>query len=1366
MKTQKKIIACMVIMAMLLHGAAVFAQKDSGGTEVSGWNFFENNCDATVSLVNDEANSGKNSLHIVNKTSASGESNYFRVHTEVNFPEKGQYKFGCYIKTKNAGNTKMFIQSNMPSIVPFSKTRDWQRFEFTYDRAEAGGDWLGIITYDKCDDIWIDDVFLYLIDENGEQIGENLVQNPSFEANVASGSSGTAVEDGSGYYYHNDNLKTVGGYLARSKNIPVSYVKNMQIDGSTEDWNEIMPIHMSGLQNYSNEKIENDAQIRYAYNDEKFYFLIEVTDPVHYDGASAYWQNDSIQVMLSTKPESFGTEVGVQHKGDGTTYKTHQDIEAVTSRIGNKTIYEVGVQWGNYIPGSPERFSFNAIVNNNDSGDREYCLEIAQGISQSKSGTYAPVLDFLPDGQKYYSTLNGSAEAQLGRIQEYELSILNWGDAKSFDIKIPDAKIVQKPNVANNAVETVSFSKHLNEVGNLTIGAEVDGESIECQTIVYPDRPSFDSIVDGYNADLSKINDLMEKCTQKGITTEYERADAALMKRAIEVMTDKMNEGDMSIIPYNLTAVRKVLDETIDSLNGYLSGEKREKPVTNYITSPIRMQGESFYAQSETKGKVEETPVFLIGYNTGWEGRDERSNWDDFGVNLYSEGYMFDEIVGYPNKPCQWEENPVGNGFADADYNVMPGVGANDSGALHIVNRSSETTDGKGSYLWQFINIKPNTTYKYGYKVKGEVKNKMSLAIDTMHWITGNYENWTSFDYSFTSDEAPNYPIIMLHVPDEVDNVYVDDIYLYEGDSDVNLISNGGFESYYEPLEGTPYGINRYYLRKFKEALQREEYNNVAVMLDLTFHAVPKVVKENINAVIGGGFLPYSVENDAIIEAMRVYLEEALAINKEYGCTFCIELHNEPTIDAASYDLYVPSWQTYLVEKYETIDKLNEVYESSYENFADVIMPKQISESSKDVLQYDYRVFNEGLADTYFQKLYDIVKEIDPNILVTNKFMIDLCSSENNTIGARGTRRGINFDHLYRSSDIARNDAWAYLGNSSATLQAKLEWYDYQADISGTPVYNMEDHIMFDTYDMDFNENMPAWYYANVWQGALHGLGADMIWLWGRSDDTENGLFSNTTIQYRADCMHLTNKIGKDLNRLGREVAAVKDRKADVALLYSHPSRSYETFYMNSLYNAYLATQYNGVKPFFLSEDQTERLKEFDTLIVPEAIHVKRQVLDAVLDFVRNGGKLVMIGENCLSYDENNQPMPQELLNEIKTKATILKSDSKAGEYYSAAKDSTADFLAGIFRDSGKIKVELKDSVTGAKVKDTEVLWAEYNDSYILNICSYDWDSAKNIVIEIDGKKVGAMTDLLELEDWGDTVTLEPYMPVMVQIKK
>lgn len=191
-----------------------------------------------------------------------------------------------------------------------------------------------------------------------------------------------------------------------------------------------------------------------------------------------------------------------------------------------------------------------------------------------------------------------------------------------------------------------------------------------------------------------------------------------------------------------------------------------------------------------------------------------------------------------------------------------------------------------------------------------------------------------------------------------------------------------------------------------------------------------------------------------------------------------------------------------------------------------------------------------------------------------------------------------------------------------------------------------------------------------------------------------------------------------------------------------------------------------GKVRFFLSEDQTERLKEFDTLIVPEAIHVKRQVLDAVLDFVRNGGKLVMIGENCLSYDENNQPMPQELLNEIKTKATILKSDSKAGEYYSAAKDSTADFLAGIFRDSGKIKVELKDSVTGAKVKDTEVLWAEYNDSYILNICSYDWDSAKNIVIEIDGKKVGAMTDLLELEDWGDTVTLEPYMPVMVQIKK
>lgn len=1364
MKLHRNFTALFVVLSMLLQGIPAFAQADSSGTEVTSWEFYWQNSDADVTLVNDVANTGNNSLHIVNRTPANGDANLFRAHTVVHMPVAGRYKFGCSIKTKNAGRTTMFMKSYMPNVVPFAKTSDWQRFEFIYEVDAPMSEWLGFVVFDKCDDIWIDDVFMYLVDDNGNQIGENIVNNPSFEANTASGTSAEAGSE-SGYYYYDDDLSTVSGYLARSKNIPVSYARDMKVDGNVSDWSSVMPIHISGLQNYSGAAIETDAQIRYAYDDKKFYFLIEVTDPEHFDGGEYYWQSDSIQAMVSTQPGSFGTEIGVMHRNDGTTYKTHDNIEAATSRAGDKTIYEVGLNWGGYIPSSPSKFSFNAIVNNNDGEEREYCLEIAQGISMFKAATYCPILDFLPEGQTSYAVLNGSTEAQIGDIQTCGLSVLNWGADKSFTVDIPSEELNQTLSVKDNAVETISFSRMLDDVGTVKLEATVDGTELVLQTNVFPDRATFDEMIADFGEKIERIDDLMNQCNQKGITTEYERADKALMERAIEVMTDKMNEGDMEIIPYNLNAVERILDDTVANLKGYLSGNKKEKVVTNYISSPITMKGESFYAQTETNGQIAEAPIFPLGYNTGWEGRDERSNWADFGVSLYSEGYMFSDIVGTPSEPALWKINPVGNGLADADLIVTSDVGVEGSHALRIVNRSSQATDGNGGYMWQFIDLKPNATYKYGYKVKGEVKNQMCIAIEAQHWITGTYEDWTPFDYSFTTpDDTSNWPIIMLFLPDDVDEVYVDDVYLYEEDSTVNLLENPGFENYYEPLEGTEYGINRYYLNQFENNLAREEYNNVVVMLDITLHSVPQIVKEVTGDPTKGGYLSWeNVENDKIIEAIRIYLEQILPIAKEYANVLCIELHNEPSINAASSEVYIPSWQQYLKQKYSTIDKLNEIYGSSYATFEDVLMP---TETSDDVLQYDYRVFNESLTDVYFQKLYDVVKEIDPDMKVTNKFMIDLCSSENNMIGTAGTRRGINFDHLYKSSDIAGNDAWAYLGNTSATLQAKLQWYDYQADVSGSPVFNMEDHIIFDAYDIDFNENMPTWYYANVWQGALHGLGADMIWLWGRSDSTENGLFTNTTIQYRADCMQITNKIGKDLNRLGNEVAAIKDRKADVALLYSHPSRSYESFYMNSLYNAYLATQYNGVKPFFLIEDQMERLKEFDTLIVPEAIHVKRQVLDTIVEFVRDGGRLVMIGNDCLSYDENNQPMPQELLDEIKAKAIILESESKKGEYYSASADTVGSFLENIFRESGKIKVELKDSETGAKVEDTEVLWAEYNDSYILNICSYDWDATKNIVIEIDGKKVEAMTDLLELEDWGDTVELQPYTPVMVQIKK
>ncbi len=1358
----KRIAAALLAGAMLLPAAEVFAQKDSTGTEITGWFFSKKNTDASVTLVDDESFSGKNSIHITNNTPANGDQNYLRIHNEIKLPESGRYKFGCYIKTKNAGRTTMFLKSSMPSIVPFTKTRDWQKFEFIYDAAAPMSDWLGFMIFDKCDDIWIDDVFIYRVDEDGNQISENYVHNSSFEENAASGKKQDVSDDD--YYYADDDPNTAEGYLARSKTVPVCYSDRITIDADLSDWSEIPAVHISGLTNYGNVPVDNDANMRYAYDDNNFYFAIETEDKTHCADDAKYWRCDGIQVMLSSKPGMFGTEIGVVLKDDGSVFRTHEDINTQVRRAGTKTIYETSVPWGQYIPGSPQKFSFNAIVNNNDGDGRVYCLEIAPGISKFKSGAYAPVLDFLPRGQKYYGMIKGNSTATMGDTQDYEFSLINWGEDKEFSIDIPSADIKKNVNVKSGSIEKINYSEKMNTLGAVKQQALCNEVPVTFETTVYPDDVTFNKYIQGFKNDITDIERLMESCNKKGISTNYEKSYTELIKRSVEVMQDKKNSGDMSVIPYNLNAVRKIIDSTKADLKGYLNGTKKEKVTSNYVASPVSYSGKSFYAQAVTAGKTEQRPVFFLGYNSGWEGRDERSNWSKFGANIAGEGKMFSDIVGTPSWPNLWSINPRGDGLADADLIVKDSIGYQSSCGLEITNRSSMAADNKGSYLWQGIKLKPNTKYNYGYKVKGKNISGMSIAIETFHNCSGSYDDWTSMDYSFTTNEAPDYTILQIRLPDSAEGVCIDDVYLREDKSDVNMLKNGSFEEYYKPLEGTEFGINQNALAEFKKSVQRNEYNNTATLISLTLHSVPGIVKQNPKYQGNGtGFLPYGLENDYILGAIRVMLEQILPISKEYDSPFIIYTANEPEVNANAIEYYTPSWQRYLKEKYGDIKTLNKVYGASYANFEKVAMPKQYSDS---VLYYDYRVFNESLTEAYFENIYKMVKEINPDIMVTNKFMIDLCTTESNTIGTAGTSRGINFGRLYKSSDIAGNDAWAYMGSTSATLQAKLEWYDFQSDIAGTPVINMEDHIILDNAKMDYSEDLPAWYYANIWQGAMHGLGADTVWLWGRSDQMENGAFSNTTVQYRADCMVLTSKIGKDLNRLSKEVAAIKDRKADAALLYSHPSRSYESYYMNSLYNAYNAMLSNGVKPFFLSDEQMEKLIDYDMLIVPEAVHVKSGVLDAILDFVKRGGKLYIIGENSLQMDENNVPLDKIKVETVKSMAQILPSASVNGEFTSGAKDTADEFLTKAFSDNSKIKVAVKDAKTGERLKNIDCVWTEYDGKYIVNICNYDWEETKYAVIETESKQAENMTDLLELSDIHNEIELKPYIPVMVAIEK
>ena len=58
------------------------------------------------------------------------------------------------------------------------------------------------------------------------------------------------------------------------------------------------------------------AKLKFTYDDDNLYMLIEVADDIFYykeGGQNEYWQGDSIQLAWSAPNETYGSEIGLAY---------------------------------------------------------------------------------------------------------------------------------------------------------------------------------------------------------------------------------------------------------------------------------------------------------------------------------------------------------------------------------------------------------------------------------------------------------------------------------------------------------------------------------------------------------------------------------------------------------------------------------------------------------------------------------------------------------------------------------------------------------------------------------------------------------------------------------------------------------------------------------------------------------------------------------------------------------------------------------------------------------------------------------------------------------------------------------------------
>ncbi len=503
----------------------------------------------------------------------------------------------------------------------------------------------------------------------------------------------------------------------------------------------------------------------------------------------------------------------------------------------------------------------------------------------------------------------------------------------------------------------------------------------------------------------------------------------------------------------------------------------------------------------------------------------------------------------------------------------------------------------------------------------------------------------------------------------------------------------------------------------------------------------------------------HNYNSEKMREYTKLILEEMIPRITKWDSIGSINLSNEPMFDTLDQsEALKPYWAAYLAEVYKgDIDYLNRTYGTSYEEFIDVERP---AEPERTPLYLDYNNFLCEYVADYFAYMTEVIHEIDPT-LETHVKMRPM-SAEQDSIKRMFLDTGVNMEMFAEALDANGCDASGYWNKSSWSPLEKSQQYDLLRGFKEYPVYNTEDHIIGDgnTY-MGYEQADHV--EGDLWQGAVHGRAVSVIWYFQKGynpTDLAYGMWP-----WRPDCLEAVGVVQMDLNRLAYEVEALANKKARVALLYSQTSRIYEYSHMNVGFTAYETLLKNGENVKYVGERTIEKdVYDYDVLIVPYTTHTPASTVDTIYKYIQSGKKVVLLGRDSLKYDEHNYENDTEKLDYIYANSEIVDfvyDDFKLPEDY---KNMIKTSVENTVKELGQ-SIVLIDAETNQPVENVEYLGVDYDGRTIVNMVNYnDWGVNKKVKILHNGVEVAKSYDLRTDTSYGNTVTLEPSVPQLIEL--
>ncbi len=1377
----KKIFSALLSAVIVI---SLFVMPVAEAEALDGWDIeYVGDVDADIGIDNTEAYSGKASLKVVNYSGRLGNV-YALISTSMEMEAETPYVVS--VKAKSKASTLVYVtfdweNSTRKELTQFGSTFDWKNYEWIYTPATSGSHQMLIIVEGETQGLWFDDIEIRnyntdekLISSDFETEAEAQDSAPVIEETGVSGIYQKLVA--SETYTEEDMVKVRGAF----KFMPVYRAEGIVVDGRPEDWEGFPSMTLPTLPTqymvYINDDGPRDvlSEAKFAFDVENLYIYIEETDNtfLSYQGENDYWKGDSIQLAISSTEETYGNELGFAYHpelgkgavyGNGFLAEQKEQITLKASQNGNVTVYEAAFPWRLKFDKRPERMYFNYLVNDNDGEGRRYCAELApKGISELKSNEDCPLLELQDSKRQWYGWIQGDRNGVQEDEASFEWYLVNTDDTnKEFAVT----------NTLTNDEEKITVPAHtgirreikyvFEDAGSydIAITFKADGEEMSTKTNIQVALKPMDTneamaVQEGMVLKTQEIKKLLDQCKKADISTDYEDINYSVMERFCQYTLDDIAMQDTSRILYTEKCINDLYDEAKANLTAYLAGEKEPFEVPRYVTSDITYNGVTAYADNEYNGDIERRPTFFVGYGHFNHVREDLQNLPNFGANSMQNEIGPNSAMHYTNGG--WETEGTGDG--------TPNVTTEDVKEGKYAFTMSYSLDPMPNRYTTVSNNIAGLVPGKTYELKGWAKAENASST----WISANdYEDrlpldgtydWKEISVKYTVPKDREGTVIRILSEGPTDKIMLDGLTFTDVETGEDMMFNGGFEDYNTKMwtltifKGSAVDD---YLKMLKEA----EENNISVAVLISpQYFFDDIVNEN-NIGMKAGFMNYNPNAPIAKEILEDYVNQVVPLIAQYKSVGSICITNEPQlfVDSATDNFYLEPWREFLKETYGgDINALNSLWKTNYTSFDECDFANY---TTNPVKNYDYKVFNDTTFADFHIWLADIVRKAAPGIPVNSKIMNYIGYGPRNY-----SNNGTNYLYNYKAFDINGCDAVNYIDDEDEILEKNI-WYDYMRSYVDRPLINTEDHITRDR-DVDYRSDAADHMAQDIYQGAIHGRYHSDIWVWQRYTAGGSTDFIGS-ILYRPDAIAKIGKATLDLNRLGYYIEALQNEVPEVGIVYSDadllnkPGTAYNSYWT---YDASLA---NGKAVRFVTDLNPYAINNYKLVVVPGTTYLSSEMLNAISDYITNGGKVVILGtgSDILTMDKRTIAHDESIVSYIKNNSEIINfSCDENGMISGIGVDGLRKRISEELAELDIDYVTLKDATTGEQVFDVEVNIGVEEGKVVVNVVNYE--ETRDVNIYLGDTLVAKSVDLRTNREYGEVVTIEKYVPITLAIEK